>query len=67
MSQNFISGLFGLIGIIIYAAELHATEPQSDPGVFIEYQLSWSFGLATVAAVLTCIATALLGVGWRMI
>lgn len=64
---GFLAGLFGLLGIIIYAAELHSTTPESDPGVFLEYQLSWSFGLATVAAVLTCIATALLGVGWRMI
>ena len=60
-----VTGLFGLIGIIIYAAEVNSFR-NDDPAVLVDYQLSWSFALATIAACLTLIATACLGVGWRM-
>lgn len=63
---GFLAGLFGIIGIIIYAAEINSADPSPSQAIRIDYQLGWSFGLATMAACLTLIATALLGLGWRM-
>lgn len=67
MLTGFLAGLFGIIGIIIYAAEIGTADSSGVPGISIDYQLSWSFALTTLAACSALIATALLGVGWRML
>jgi len=65
----YVSALFGLIGIIIYGAEVNKAEDEINaitPGTRITYTLDWSFALCTVSAILATIAVILIAVGSRL-
>jgi len=59
------TGLFGLIGIIVYAAEINSDD-SSIVGTLIEKTLGWSFALCTLSACLAVVAVGLIGIGARM-
>lgn len=60
-----LSGLLGIIGIIVYGAEINGTD-ESAAGQLIEYTLGWSFALCTLSSCLATIAVILIGIGSRM-
>lgn len=69
LGTGFLCGLFSLIAIIVYAAEVKSKENAVNKvsmSFRYSYTLGWSFALCTVASVLAVIAVVLIAVGIRM-
>ncbi|KAL4228941.1 hypothetical protein ACF0H5_011981 [Mactra antiquata] len=67
LGSGFVAGLFGLVGIIVYAAEINSRDRESIiPGEVYNYTLDWSFALCTLSSCLVVIATGLIALGTRM-
>lgn len=65
LGTGFTAGLFGLIGIIVYAAEINS-KTSTSPGTLFTFTLSWSFALCVLSSCLVTIATILIAVGSRL-
>lgn len=65
LSTGFLSGLFGIIGIIVYGIEINTADP-SVAGILVTWTLGWSFALCCISSIFAFIATALLVLGTRI-
>ncbi|XP_053408694.1 uncharacterized protein LOC123559413 [Mercenaria mercenaria] len=66
LGTGFIAGLFGFIGIIIYAADVNSNSRITDVTSVYVQTLDWSFALCVVSSIMVTVATILIGIGTRM-
>lgn len=66
LGTGFLSGLFGFIGIIVYAADVNSNSRVTDAISVYNQTLDWSFALCVVSSIMVTTATILIGIGSRM-
>ncbi|XP_052805461.1 uncharacterized protein LOC128234893 [Mya arenaria] len=69
LGSGFLCALFGIIGIIVYGAEVNNLEDslnKESTGYLWTLRLDWSFALCTVSSIIAVISVILIAVGTRM-